>query len=234
MEQNKNIENQFREKLNQRTVEPSDKAWDRLDAMLSVTEKKKTKRNWLWIAAGLILFVTIGSLFVRTNKNELIPAKDVVVNENHHPENLPVLTPETKDEEILAVNEEVSEKEFNRKIILTDSFQVVQKKDVFYNNTYDDFRNETSEIDIVEVDIESESDNNYQPNTYVTAQDLLGSVKNEKQFAEQTSKPTVTIDHRSLLYQAEMEVEQQYRKNAIDRFLQKSYDNMRVAALNKF
>ena len=34
-----NIEKQIREKLNQRTIQPSQNAWDRLDAMLSVEEQ---------------------------------------------------------------------------------------------------------------------------------------------------------------------------------------------------
>jgi len=226
MEQNNSIEKRFREELNQRTIEPSDKAWDRLDAMLSVAEKKQTKRNWLWIAASLILFATIGSLFVRTSKKELIPTKDVVINENHHQENLPILTPELKDEKIVIINEEVIEREIDKKIISQNSLQVVEKREVFINDTNDNFQSENSEISITEADVE--------PNIYITAQDLLESIKNEKQFEEKNNKPAVTIDHRSLLYQAEMEVEQQYRKNAIDRFLQKSYDNVRVATLNKF
>ena len=42
MEPNK-IEKQFREKLNTREIQPSVQVWDRLDAMLSVAEEKKTK-----------------------------------------------------------------------------------------------------------------------------------------------------------------------------------------------
>src|SRR5690606_514794 len=88
---------------------------------------------------------------------------------------------------------------------------------------------------IAELGIEKNDDidwNGVSTNIYITAQDLLGSIKNENPV--ERIKPAVTIDHRSLLYQAEMEVEQQYRKNAIDRFLQKSYDNVRVATLSKF
>src|SRR5690606_10462296 len=128
----------------QRTIEPSDKAWDRLDAMLSVAEKKQTKRNWLWIAASLILFATIGSLFVRTSKKELIPTKNVVINENHHQENLPILTPELKDEKIVIINEEVIEREIDKKIISQNSLQVVEKREVFINDTNDDFQSENS------------------------------------------------------------------------------------------
>ena len=56
MEPNKNLENQFRDKLNARQIEPAAAAWDRLNAMLTVTEIKPTKKktNWLLIAAGFV------------------------------------------------------------------------------------------------------------------------------------------------------------------------------------
>ncbi len=43
MEPNK-LETQIKEKLNSREIQPTEMAWDRLDAMLSVAEEKKTKR----------------------------------------------------------------------------------------------------------------------------------------------------------------------------------------------
>ena len=66
MEPNK-IEEQFKELLNSRELQPSDKAWDRLDAMLSVAEEKKTKRSfgWLYMAASIIGFLFVGRLFFR-------------------------------------------------------------------------------------------------------------------------------------------------------------------------
>lgn len=74
MEQN-NIEKQIQEKLNQRQIQPSLQAWDRLDAMLSVQEEKKEKKSfsWLKIAAGFILFVGLGFLFFVSNENNSLP-----------------------------------------------------------------------------------------------------------------------------------------------------------------
>ncbi|GAW89832.1 hypothetical protein FPS14_contig00031-0036 [Flavobacterium psychrophilum] len=45
MEPNK-LENQIQEKLNAREIQPSAQAWDRLDAMLLVTEKINQKNVW--------------------------------------------------------------------------------------------------------------------------------------------------------------------------------------------
>jgi hypothetical protein len=71
MEPNK-LEQEFRDKLEQRTIEPSKMAWDRLDAMLSVGEGKKEKkpnRSWMYMAASFVVFATIGAFFL-TNEKE--------------------------------------------------------------------------------------------------------------------------------------------------------------------
>lgn len=220
MEPNNNIENQFRQKLNERTIEPTDKAWDRLDAMLSVSEKKKSKRTWLWAVAGLAVLMTIGSLFFRTDNSEVITNYELQITNNEtqvRQSQLPI----TNDE---IITEEESEIVLDKKIIPQDSFRVVRKVNAYNNN--DNFENENTKIAITNIETET--------NTYVTAQELLNKITDEKQVAEQCKKTSVSINHKSLLYQAEMEVETQYRKNAIDRFLQKSYDDVRVVVINKF
>lgn len=61
------MENEFGEKLNQREIQPSPAAWDRLDAMLTATEAQKPRRsfNRLFIAASFLGFLLIGTLFFR-------------------------------------------------------------------------------------------------------------------------------------------------------------------------
>ena len=78
-----NIENQIREKLNSREIQPSAQAWDRLDAMLTVAEEKKTKRSffslkYIGIAASVLVFVTLG-LFYFNQKNITIESQNTVV-----------------------------------------------------------------------------------------------------------------------------------------------------------
>lgn len=68
-EQNK-LEQEFKSKLEERIIQPSDAAWDRLDAMLSVAENesepedtsgnKKPQRLWLYIAASFVAFLLVG------------------------------------------------------------------------------------------------------------------------------------------------------------------------------
>ena len=77
------MEQQFSDKLRDREIQPSGMAWDRLDAMLSVAEKnKKPKRGWLYMAAGFLALLLVGSLFLKQEKesNEGFIKTDTVVN----------------------------------------------------------------------------------------------------------------------------------------------------------
>ena len=83
MEQNK-LETQFKEKLNSREIKPTEMAWDRLDAMLSVADNNKPKRKftWLYIAASLIGFLMISTVFFNQKGDEIDIKKNTVVIES--------------------------------------------------------------------------------------------------------------------------------------------------------
>ena len=63
---NKNIQ----EKFNFRTIEPSETAWNKLDAMLTLAEEKKQPKIFFWlsIAATFILFTGVGYVFFQQNE----------------------------------------------------------------------------------------------------------------------------------------------------------------------
>ena len=84
MESNK-FEKDFRDKLNKREIAPSENSWDRLDAMLTVAEKKQSKKSnaWLYIAASIIGFICIGTMFFSQTEELIDVKKDNVVIENH-------------------------------------------------------------------------------------------------------------------------------------------------------
>ena len=64
MEPNK-YDTDFRTKLNNREISPSADSWNKLDAMLSETPKKKKKSMiWLYIAASILGFLFVGNLFM--------------------------------------------------------------------------------------------------------------------------------------------------------------------------
>ena len=96
------LEKEIREKLNKREIGPGEMAWDRLDAMLTVSEKKKPKnRAWLYIAAsflGLLLAVT---LFLKQEAK----TDSTIINED---ENAVVAAPQNKNEQKTAIENEIA------------------------------------------------------------------------------------------------------------------------------
>ena len=84
MEPNNKLENQFRDKLNSRQIQPSPNAWDRLDAMLTVAENKKPKRkmNWLLIAAGFVGILFTGLAIYQLQPLEIKKNNGVVIHDN--------------------------------------------------------------------------------------------------------------------------------------------------------
>ncbi len=61
MEQH-NIDSQIKEKLKAREIQPSDQTWNRLDALLTISEEKREKKGygWFFVAASMILFFGLG------------------------------------------------------------------------------------------------------------------------------------------------------------------------------
>ena len=75
---NKNIQ----EKFNFRTIEPTETAWNKLDAILSLAEEKKQPKIFFWlsIAATFILFTGVGYVFFQQNeKTKLMPSTEEIV-----------------------------------------------------------------------------------------------------------------------------------------------------------
>ena len=78
-----NIENQFREKLNSRQINPSENSWDRLDAMLTVAEEPKRNFRWMYFAASFLGFILIATVFLNQTEEVIdVPSQKVVIEQN--------------------------------------------------------------------------------------------------------------------------------------------------------
>lgn len=75
-----NIDNTIRERLQNRTLQPSDSAWDRLAVQLD-EQPKKAKKTWVFyssIAAGFLLLVSLSVNFILSNDSAIKPTKKIV------------------------------------------------------------------------------------------------------------------------------------------------------------
>jgi hypothetical protein len=233
-----NFEKDFREKLNQRTIEPSDKAWDRLDAMLSVAEVKKPKKKnkWLYIAASIVGFLLVGTFFFNQKKSTIdMPENTVVVKENIQKKSVvkPSLNAIDSIEKEIAVSEKEPIKNTGNSI-KEEEKKLIQKS----NKTIKNENNQIAESSvIIKKNQETQSTNNQIsiPETpkNETADQLLNTAE-KTVVAENSAKPKskIKINANDLLDQVDGELELSFREKVIAK-VNKNYQTVKVAVANR-
>ncbi|CAI2766782.1 hypothetical protein [Flavobacterium collinsii] len=237
-----NFEKDFREKLNQRKIEPSDKAWDRLDAMLSVAEDKKTtidlrsrqtgKKKWMYVAASLAGFLLVGTFFFNQNKNVNQTPKDaIVIEENGQKDSVvqPALDTNIAVEEGVAVSEEKTIK----KSVQQEEHQESKSNKIIANKS-----NAIAESSIIIKNNPEKQSINPQPlmaknPEKETVDQLLGTAE-KVIVAENAVKPKskVKINANDLLQQVDGELELSFREKVITK-VNKNYQTVKVALANR-
>lgn len=241
-----NIENQIREKLNSREIKPTEMAWDRLDAMLSVAEEKKTKRfaffNFknIGIAASILLFVSLGLFFF--NENEIIvPENDVVVKENNNDNS------NGKNSEIVVHKQENQVAEATQNSQLKTRNPQLATRNPKSSPSFNSINQKTNQQSIINKEkaieyqvseviaqkempkITSQEKIEMPNRVSVNADDLLTSV--EKSLKPE-KKNTIKVNANSLLSQVDGELEQTFRQKVINR-IGKNYQEVKVALANR-
>ena len=230
-----NFEKDFREKLNQRKIEPSNKAWDRLDAMLSIAEEKKPKKKnkWLYVAASIAAFLLVGTFFFNQNKSVVeTPENNVVIKEQKDSvENQDLITADPIEKQIVT-----SEKESIQNI--GNSIKEEKKSNLKSNKTIKNEKNQIAEYSvIIKKNQESQSINNQisvpeTPKNETTDQLLKTAEKTVA--AENSAKPKskIKINANDLLNQVDGELELSFREKVIAK-VNKNYQTVKVAVANR-
>lgn len=121
------LDKSIRKKLHDRTIKPSDSAWERMSEQLDTLEKQKS-RKWFWYlgyAASIVLFLSIYFLLEKEDMNQEIVPEEIYVNQ-------PVdsfktkgreldLTPSTKEVIVLNSLKTVREKSLSKDEIVSKS-----------------------------------------------------------------------------------------------------------------
>lgn len=231
MEPNK-IEQQIKNKLEGRTIQPSVRSWDRLDAMLSVEEKPK-KKPFFWYYVAASLFFIFGMTYWLTNQNstKVIPQNTIVTTEGE--DALESFEEENSIENKVEMNSNLIEdiKQNHNSVIVYNKFgkeakrqienkQITQKNEVFENNLVEPFAN------------------NPEPKThkFVSPEKLLASVENNQEDSSITNsnktKSTVKVDANSLLSSVESEINEEYRETTFDK-LKRKFEQAKTAVANR-
>jgi len=223
MEPNK-TEKDFKQKLEQRTIQPSDMAWDRLDAMLSVAENKKPKKNkaWMYMAACFLVFLVLGALFLKQEKqsNGLENNTNGVVIKDNEPqnENTQSLLDNTRMIAPVMQQESVAASGNTPKVVRASGTHI--NKEVASEKA---FQGQTQE-QIALADTKDQQ-NGIQQND---ADQLLASVSG----STAKKRATVKVDPNSLLSSVEGELTESYRSKAFQGVI-KSFNTVKVAVANR-
>ncbi|MBP4136663.1 hypothetical protein [Flavobacterium geliluteum] len=236
-----NFEKDFRKKLNQRTIAPSDKAWDRLDAMLSIAEEKKplvrsfptAKKSWLYVAASLVGFLLLGTFFFQQKKHAVeMPKNNVAVEEHSQKDSVikPVLHTNDSNKILVASREEIFVKKSSQK--------ENQKSSQKSNQLIKKEQNQVAESSIIIKNNQEKQSINNQNSMVETSKsesaDQLLSSSKEPMVAEHLAKPKtkIKINANDLLDQVDGELELSFREKMITK-VNKNYQTVKVALANR-
>ena len=210
MESNK-FEKDFRDKLNQREIAPSENSWDRLDAMLAVAEKQQPKKSkdWFYIAASIIGFILIGSVFF-SQTEELIDIKksDVVI----------------ENKEIIKPTEEV--------VINIEEVSVINQKSVATTNSNQKTKNNASEIKPALVINEEIQQEQLVSKEKPTEEIIQKDIPVELFATTNIANPSVKVDAKNILSEVDGELELSFRERIVQK-INKNYQNIKVALANR-
>lgn len=241
MAQNK-LETQIKEKLNSREIQPSEMSWDRLDAMLSVAEEKKTKRSfgWLYIAASILVFLSVGLFFINQKKEVSGTDNQIVTKEieNNKEQSDSVITKQNFTKKIANQQEE------QVAVSIDNKPQIINKK------SSESFNQNNQKIGVNPI-INKEKEIEYQATEVIAQKDMPRIISQEKiempkkvavnvddllASVEKTSKKEanakVKVNANSLLSQVDGELEQTFRQKVINR-IGKNYQEVKVALANR-
>ena len=241
MEPNNNLENQFRDKLNAREIQPSPMAWDRLDAMLTVAENKKPKRKWNWllIAASFvgILFAGFAVYELQSTKidtNNGIVIQDTFNSNQNNNDNQKSIQKEnsnlnnTKNQVIVQTNTtntkiESKNKKSNNQNLISNQSIINQKMQINEN------QNE-NENQIVQVNQKPEGTSKVTIN--VNPETLLAQVENSQTEKTVTLPQQIKVNANSLLSEVDGEVTQEFRETKLSK-LKRNFQSVKSALVSR-
>ena len=238
MELNK-LETQIKEQLNAREIQPTEMAWDRLDAMLEVAEEKKTKPfSWLsfqfiGVAASILFFVSLGLFFFNQKEILVAPENNVGVNEQVTKDNINSINSNSgiDNDGLKGFNEQVQQSANNQQKSEQKAIIVQVNKSFNRNNQNNqkttvnqEKENQLHNQQVVEL-IESKKELTSSNPSTTNVDNLLASAQKEPK-SKATSK--IKINANSLLSQVDGELDQTFREKALNR-ISKSYKEIKVA-----
>jgi hypothetical protein len=124
------LEDNIREKLEEREIKPSANAWEKLETKLNAAQPKKKPVLWYYIAASFLGILILSSVFLSRNNSE---GNNKIVNETIEPQNsekqVEIISNTSKTEEIVSIeNDSEKVENFNAKEIEKQKININKPK----------------------------------------------------------------------------------------------------------
>lgn len=219
---NKNIQ----EKFNFRTIEPTETAWNKLDAMLTLAEEKKQPKIFFWlsIAASFLLFTGVGYVFFQQNeKTKLMPSTEEIVTSKASSES-ETHKQNTKESNVSSENE------------LANNVTISTTSETKKRTTIHTAQKESSKLEVYETALlkqeevitinEIKKESNKQESkestyNYTSPETLLAEVQGQKKPSNIGSfKSTIRVNPNDLLQAVESELDQTFKEKTITKLKQ--------------
>jgi hypothetical protein len=223
-----NIENIIREKLNSREIQPSNQAWDRLDAMLTLQEKPKKKSKFLYfsMAASVVALAIVLLVLNAKTKSlqiDVLPQSNSVVNNSETPKNESELK---NNQDVVEIEREV-ENLINAPKIPKNSVSIVpnEKQNIIQTSPESELK------------IENTKPTKLTPEQLKRAQLLLASIEKEDKLEKITpiisnQETKVTVNANQLLENVEVEMNQSHKEKMVKK-VSKNLSTIKEAWVNR-
>jgi hypothetical protein len=233
MEPNK-LEKQFKEQLNSREIKPSEMAWSKLDVMLSAADssnseqakqKPKTKFPWIYIAASIVGFVLIGTVYFNQKENVIGNQKNGIVIQNTIAPKTTVI-PYNATEQKAEEQTSVVATAVQTPTLKTNRIPKLKESAIIINN-----QNQVAEVSINNQKTEQKTIKS-QTST-VSVDELIAVAGNPLKKENQSGqKSVVHVNAGNLLSQVDGELEFSFREKVINK-VSKNYQSVKVALANR-
>lgn len=222
------IENQIKEKLNDRTIQPSAPSWDQLDAMLHSLEKEKEKEkvkpnyNWLVVAASIVVLVGLGILYTNSPTPSAPTEASIQVASVLNPKNDSVTTTTVKT---IIVKKQSPPVVQNNVVATTKLLKETQTQEL-----------ETNQKIVVQETVTNSSTTNPTTYKYISPEELLNEIQTGQKAISPNrntiSKNKIKINAASLLTGVEKELDSVYRETTLDK-INRNFNKIKTVIANR-
>jgi hypothetical protein len=247
------FENKIKETIEQRTIQPSAHAWDKLEAKLDESKKSWFSKNgwYLGIAASIIGVLLITFYNNTTKDDDIIPNETIVTIPESSPEETQekVIEIETPQESVVAVAEKsvlekavTSPKKEGLNTKVKDNFEPKPEEKVNQaiasQTTEEKSKEDTLETSFEDLKVEevvAQIQNLKETNAQVTNAEIDSLLtKAQEEIAQQRifDSQTNTVNALTLLEDVEQDLDRSFRDKVFEA-LKDSYKNVRTAYANR-